>query len=286
MFSVNRRLLDEQFDRQARKYSSGVCFVRPQYLNICLRKDTDLTELVEVSFNPPASYRAFIFIRFFILKKIKECFNVGDEAPFRFGIIGLHPCGDLASILINFFMQCPEAAFLNLVGCCYMKVSCAKRNKLHEKKATESDFIGYPLSNYLRSECAFDTHLSYEAREIACHAIERYTQRLSSRNYEYLRVHSFRAAIEKIICKNWPSMKHAGLRSIKTLTTFKDYCQQAVKHLDIKIPGPEVDSDEVIANLESWKNVVIFYSLRLMLAPLVESVILYDRLLWLMENGK
>lgn len=183
-------------------------------------------------------------------------------------------------------MQCPEAAFLNLVGCCYMKVTCAKRNNLHEKKATGSDFIGYPLSYYLRSECAFDTHLSYEAREIACHAIERYTQRLSSRNYEYLRVHSFRAAIEKIICKNWPSMKHAGLRSIKTLTTFKDYCQQAVKHLDIKIPGPEVDSDEVIANLESWKNVVIFYSLRLMLAPLVESVILYDRLLWLMENGK
>lgn len=137
-------------------------------------------------------------------------------------------------------MQCPEAAFLNLVGCCYMKLTCAKQNDLYERKAAACDFIGYPLSEYVRSESSFDTHLSYEAREIACHAIEKYTQRLSSRNYDYLRVHSFRAAIEKIICRNWPSLKHSGLRSVKTLTTFSDYCQKAVNHMDIEIPVDEV----------------------------------------------
>lgn len=210
---------------------------------------------------------------------------MSDDAVFRFGIVGLHPCGDLASILINFFMQCPEAVFLNLVGCCYMKLSCAKRNELYESERNDCNFFGYPLSGYLRNENTFGTHLSYEAREIACHAIEKYTKRLSSRNYDYLRVHSFRAAIEKIICERWPSLKHSGLKSIKTLTTFSDYCEQAVNHMDIKIPYAEVESNEVKTNLENWKNVVIFYSLRLMLAPLVESVILYDRLLWLMENG-
>lgn len=182
-------------------------------------------------------------------------------------------------------MKCPEAAFLNLVGCCYMKLTCAKRNDLYESKAAIGDFLGYPLSKYLRDECSFSTHLSYEAREIACHAIEKYTQRLSSGNYDNLRVHSFRAAIEKIICKNWPSRKHSGLRSVKTLTTFRDYCLQAVNHIDIEIPDQDIQSDEVGANLKNWKKVVIFYSLRLMLAPLVESVILYDRLLWLLEDG-
>lgn len=56
--------------------------------------------------------------------------------------------------------------------------------------------------------------------------------------------------------------------------------------MDIEIPSDRVESDEVKTNLENWRNVVIFYSLRLMLAPLVESVILYDRLMWLMENGE
>lgn len=183
-------------------------------------------------------------------------------------------------------MQSREAIFLNLIGCCYMKLTCAKRNDLYERKTIECDFIGYPLSEYLRSENSIDTHLSYEAREIACHAIEKYTERLSSNKYEYLRVHSFRAAIEKIIYKYWPTLKHSGLRSIKTLTTFSDYCEQAVSHLNIEIPDDDVHSDDAIENLKNWRKVVIFYSLRLMLAPLVESVILYDRLLWLLENGR
>lgn len=167
-----------------------------------------------------------------------------------------------------------------------MKLTCAKQNDLYERKKADDDLIGYPLSAYLRDESSFETHLSYETREIACHAIEKYAKKLSSGNYDSLRVHSYRAAIEKIICGNWPLLKHAGLRSIKSLTTFSDYCQRAVSHMDIKIPYDEVESDEVTTNLAKWKNVVIFYSLRLMLAPLIESVILYDRILCLMEKGK
>lgn len=185
---------------------------------------------------------------------------------------------------MTFFMQCPEAAFVNLIGCCYMKLTCAKRNQLYESKATASDFIGYPLSEFLRGERSFDAHLSYEAREIACHAIENYSQRLASGNYDYLKVHSYRAALEKVICRKWPSRRHSGLRSVKTVTTFSEYCIQAVKNTDFEVSELEIWTD-VRTDLEQWKNVVIYYSLRLMLAPLVESVILYDRLLWLMEDG-
>lgn len=44
----NYRLLDEQFERQLRK-NGGIFFERPRYLTICLKTDTDLKELVQVS---------------------------------------------------------------------------------------------------------------------------------------------------------------------------------------------------------------------------------------------
>jgi len=39
-------------------------------------------------------------------------------------------------------------------------------------------------------------------------------------------------------------------------------------------------------NLLQWKRVVIFYTLRLLLAPLVETILLLDRLIYLKELGK
>lgn len=192
----------------------------------------------------------------------------------------MHPCGDLASILTNFFLQSSEVKFLNLVGCCYFKITT-----IDDSNATHT---GYPLSKYLTTANLSPKwqRLSFEAREIACHAIEVYAKRLADKNYDYLRVHSFRATIETIICKYWPERKHSGLRSIKRLTTFRDYCHQAVSHMDdVIIPECDIDSSNTVRHLDRWKQVVIFYTLRLMLAPIVESVILYDRLLYLLEHG-
>jgi hypothetical protein len=44
-------------------------------------------------------------------------------------------------------------------------------------------------------------------------------------------------------------------------------------------------SAEVSARLCRWWDVVSFYSLRLSLAPLVETVMLLDRCVYLRENG-
>lgn len=187
----------------------------------------------------------------------------GDDT-FKFGIIGLHPCGDLAAILTKFFLQSNEATFLNLVGCCYFKITTSIDP--NDKSLNK----GYPLSEYLINFSEPKWHnLSFEAREVACHAIEVYVDRLSARNYDFLKVHSFRAAAEKIICKYWPERKRSGLRSIKRLTTFRDYCYQAVSHLDISIPENDIESLDTILNLQRWKRVAIFYSLRLMIAPIV-----------------
>lgn len=117
----------------------------------------------------------------------------------NFGIIGLHPCGDLSPILIRHFVQCNQAKFLNIVGCCFMKLS--------EE--------GFPMSSFLRNSDGKFSQLSYESKEIACHAIEMYQERLRIGDFEYLKVHSFRAAAEEIIVKHWPHLRHSGLRSVK-----------------------------------------------------------------------
>ncbi|KAJ6633086.1 Methyltransferase-like protein 25B [Pseudolycoriella hygida] len=245
--------IDESLQGTAQKfldYEDIKRLRRPVHLNIKLTKSTDVASL---------------------LNKISESFGIANDErdSFRFGIVGLHPCGDLAAILLNVYLNCREAKFLNLVGCCHMKLS-------------ESSF---PLSSFLKNHNR--CHLTYEAKEISCHNQEVYVQRLTALDYKHLMVHSYRAALEKIICKHWPELKRSGLRSIKYYAelTFFDYCLKATSHLNIDIPVSDVFSSSVQNDLKHWKNVVIFYTLRLLFAPLVESVILYDRMLCVLERN-
>lgn len=46
-----------------------------------------------------------------------------DHDDFKFGIAGLHPCGDLGATLLKLYNECSKAQFINIVGCCYMKLS-------------------------------------------------------------------------------------------------------------------------------------------------------------------
>lgn len=59
----------------------------------------------------------------------------------------------------------------------------------------------------------------------------------------------------------------------------------ALKKLDLSVPKEDLISEETLGNLLSWQNVVKYYSLRLMLAPLIETVILLDRKAYLLEKG-
>ncbi|XP_068626756.1 methyltransferase-like protein 25B isoform X2 [Battus philenor] len=132
----------------------------------------------------------------------------------EYGLIGLHPCGDLGPLLLKHFIHCNKVKFICVVGCCYMKLSC------------NSDPCGYPMSEYLRK---LDSQLSYASREIACHAIELYSERLLQGQYEDLKVHAYRAALEIMLVEHDPALKHSPIRSIKHTNnmTFDMYVQVA-----------------------------------------------------------
>ncbi|XP_023944052.2 methyltransferase-like protein 25B isoform X2 [Bicyclus anynana] len=97
------------------------------------------------------------------------------------------------------------------------------------------------------------------------------------------RVHAFRAALEKLLVQRDPTLRHMPVRSVKHSNnmTFHSYCDAALKQICVQ----PLDYDSVCCELQQWKKVVMLYTLRLALAPLVETVVLLDRLLYLLENN-
>lgn len=50
-------------------------------------------------------------------------FDFKDDNKNEFGLIGLHPCGDLAARLLKLFVNQVNAKFICVIGCCYMKLT-------------------------------------------------------------------------------------------------------------------------------------------------------------------
>ncbi|XP_059051006.1 methyltransferase-like protein 25B isoform X2 [Achroia grisella] len=190
----------------------------------------------------------------------------------NYGLIGLHPCGDLGPLLLKHFVSSNKVRFICVVGCCYMKLTCEGADR------------GYPMSKYLTG---LDSGLSYASREISCHSIDTYCDRLKNGHYEDLKIHAYRAALERILVEHDPKLRHAQVRSIKNSDnmTFQRYCTLAVERLELPLPTCASTWSRGEADLQQWRRVVTVYTLRLLLAPLVETVILLDRILFVIENG-
>ena len=109
-----------------------------------------------------------------VIELLQQCEGGGDKPvggvdQSKHVLVGLHTCGDLSPTMLRMFTSCSRIIGLVSVGCCYMKLTCA--NEPHPPTP-----IGYPLSNRIRS---LDNHsLSYEARELSCHALELYRSRV------------------------------------------------------------------------------------------------------------
>ncbi|XP_017097533.2 methyltransferase-like protein 25B isoform X1 [Drosophila bipectinata] len=262
--------MQDELNQQAREIDTKLESMAVKHLNESetnhFKRPVHLTQRLESDTQPEQ-----------FLSSIRDALQLKNN-DFRFGIVGLHPCGNLGPTLMRMFLGCPLAKFLNFVGCCYQKMTTKithPRNQVH----------GYPLSSFLNDNP--ESQLSYEAREISCHAMEVYHDRLQVGDYEHLRIHSLRAAAERIIVKEFPHLRHCALRNVKHSPgmDFNEYFQKAVQGTRFEaLDSRLLSNQQTEEDLKNWKRIVVFYTLRLMLAPLVESIILYDRCLFLMEN--
>ncbi|XP_019643925.1 PREDICTED: protein RRNAD1-like [Branchiostoma belcheri] len=227
------------------------------------------------------------------LTKTEEVVDEGDTSVKRkpFTMVGLHTCGDLAPTMLKVFTRCSDIRALASVGCCYMKMTCANESTARRDGPVDippqpvySDY-GFPMSQMAKR---LNAELSYQSRELACHAIDMYTERLRSDDSEVMMPHCFRATLEHFIVKHDSTKRRAGIRSIRKThkMDFQTYAEKALARLiyptDTRVP---VDSAEAAEMLACWREVVVFHCLRLVLAPVVETLLLLDRMQYLREHG-
>ncbi|NXY26594.1 RRNAD protein, partial [Atrichornis clamosus] len=200
----------------------------------------------------------------------------GSEDGGQVLVTGLHACGDLSPALLRHFARSPAVAAVASVGCCYMKLSTAPQ--------PPGCPLGYPLST---SVAALPGHqLSYRAREAACHALEEYEGRLRGGS-AHLRAHCYRAVLESLIRAADPAKRHLGVQTGRKAHTlsFPQYARLGLPLAGLDPAGVPLDSGAVGAMLEQQHKVVAFCTLGQLLAPIVETLVLLDRLLYLREQG-
>ncbi|KAF5907733.1 protein RRNAD1, partial [Clarias magur] len=208
-----------------------------------------------------------------------------------FVLTGLHACGDLSSTLLRHFANCPHVRGITSVACCYMKITTKENptppgvigpslpDNLNEVSQSE---YGYPMSQWVRRLPGHQ--LSYKAREGACHAVEDYLHRLRDES-SLLKTHCYRAALESIIRAEKPQLRRAGIQTIKKahMLSFTEYARLGFTR--VGLPADlTFDPVSVGALLEQQGRVVVYFSLALLLAPVVETLVLLDRMLFLQER--
>ncbi|XP_072269291.1 methyltransferase-like protein 25B [Pyxicephalus adspersus] len=204
----------------------------------------------------------------------------------RILLSGLHACGDLSVAMLRHFARCPQIVGITSVGCCYMKLSTLEVPHPPGVWSADSGIreFGYPMSSWVSGLPGHK--LSYKSREVACHAIEEFTQRLTG-DTDILKTHCYRAVLETIIRSVDPARKRAGVQTIKKAHNlpFTEYARQGLERVGLD-PDTPLDEAAVGQMLSQQQNVVVFFSLALLLAPLVETLILLDRMIFLQEQGQ
>ncbi|XP_047217262.1 protein RRNAD1 [Girardinichthys multiradiatus] len=210
-----------------------------------------------------------------------------------FVLTGLHACGDLSATLLRHFVSCPQVRGITSVACCYMKIT-TKENPTPPGLISPSSPLtpstesfryefGYPMSSWVKWLPGHQ--LSYKAREGACHAVEDYVRRLREGS-QLLRTHCYRAILETFIRETRPDLRRAGIQTIKKahLLAFTEYARLGLPRVGLP-PDLPLDQERVEAMLKQQSKVVVYFTLTLLLAPVVETLVLLDRMIYLEENG-
>jgi len=201
----------------------------------------------------------------------------------EFLLAGLHACGDLTPTMMRVFVACPPAVALASVGCCYMKLS---RQSDHSNSAVYvNKDPGFPMSMFVSKQPS--PVLTWEALEMACHFVDDYKQKLLN-NLPSLRSHVYRCALQEIILDKAPHMEHGSIKlSVKKTyqLPFRLYAEKSLLRLGLDPALTLAQIERAESRIAEWKKVVALYTLRLSLAPLIETVVLLDRVLMLLEHG-
>lgn len=218
-------------------------------------------------------------ITMFVDDKINLSQLISDvflDIPTGIGLVGLHTCGDLAANSIRLFLRNEDVKTLCNVACCYHFI-----NEKFEG-ASQCKSYGFPLSSYLQNKCFV---IGRAGRMIAAQSIERILCKSELPNTT-LFYRSLYEVLLKDKCPNLTSSEKQVGRFRKECTNFEEYVRKASDRLGLKI---DMNSEDLMELYEKYKarrhELNLFYLLRGLLSSSIESLILLDRLLFLLENN-
>ncbi|XP_013382152.1 methyltransferase-like protein 25 [Lingula anatina] len=201
-------------------------------------------------------------------------------------LTGLHTCGNLSPTILKLFAQSDSARLLCVVGCCYHLIdeeffTCPYGN---QKEGTKDS--GFPMSEYLR-KCTFS--LGRNARMLASQSLERLTES-TKESIEASDQSKFWRALLQVILQDLSNGKvskewQVGRIAAKC-SSFTQYVRKALAKLGF---DQEKISDQMIKEYENQHSserskLEAFCFLRTLLAPVIESLIVLDRLSFLLTR--
>jgi len=201
-----------------------------------------------------------------------------ETTDFKLGLIGLHTCGNLSSSCLKLFAKSENTMqFIINVGCCYHLI-----DEEFWESEEPSSIKGFPLSSYLKG---LQFSLGRNARMLSLQA----PRRVFSSGVIPTEWLLFRAVLEKILLDNFgPELVdtfEVGRIGSK-IEGFLDYTRTACKRLNIVLNISDEEIEEYYTRYKHLKEKLEFYfMIRLALAPVLENIILLDRLLYLKEEG-
>ncbi|XP_013136332.1 PREDICTED: uncharacterized protein LOC106101592 isoform X3 [Papilio polytes] len=229
---------------------------------------------------------SFITNKTNVAKIMKEAFPEHYENDYKVLLTGLHTCGNLGPDSLRIFSSQTSTTALFNVPCCYHllteKVDADLFDVFQRDYGCGTSEHGFPMSEYLRGY-----NLGRNARMLAAQSLDRvlHYRQLPDKSLLY------RALFQIIVKTHLPksNLKDGKLKKIASkCDNFTQYFKMADKVLSLGLFDRLPDSylTDVSNDLHcQWKQIVMFNLLRLCLAQVIESVVLLDRLLYLLENG-
>lgn len=208
-----------------------------------------------------------------------------DHTSLKLMLTGLHTCGDLATDSLELFVSTSDMQTVCNVGCCYHLLTeeflAEKHLSGKDPSRSATDVYGFPKSQFLKKQGVM---LGTCTRNLACQAVHRmpHTQTLQGERF-------FARALLEVLVKEvcqagsvtWRSLRNLEQRTAST----HNYIRQACLKLDISEQVSDSTIDEYIARYSGERRrLAAFVQLRAVLAPVIESLILLDRALYLLEH--
>lgn len=252
-----------------RKNKAPVLTIRDEELVVCRDRCKQITHFV----TPDSD----------ISSMLREAY---PQEPLRHVcLMGLHTCGDLGATALRLYARSPALQCLAAVGCCYHLLEEEFCPSPHWKAVDQSLYgqgYGFPLSQHLRGGryC-----LGRNVRMSGTQSPERVTDLRQAQTLPLF----YRALLEKYL-RSKITINDKEPRVVGRLATkcssFVEYVHRAVNKLQLDF---QVDDEEIVRLFDShqreYQYLQIYYFLKTALAPVIEALIVLDRVLYLREQG-